>query len=178
MKNSCCFTGHRPKSLPFGYNEEDVRCIKLKKTLAENIEGLIADCGVTHFISGMAMGIDIYAAETVLKLKEKYPFITLECAIPCESQTVKWSDDWCRRYQSILERSDKNTLIQKPYTSYCMMKRNKYMVDSSDFVIAVWNGKKSGTGNTVRYAAGKGKNIIVINPDDMSRSLIVKKNRL
>ena len=34
----------------------------------------------------------------------------------------------------------------------------------ADYILAVWNGCPSGTGNTVRYAHKKGKTIIVINP--------------
>lgn len=38
------------------------------------------------------------------------------------------------------------------------------MVDNSDWVIAVWNGKPSGTGKTVKYAEECGCNIIIILP--------------
>ena len=38
---TCAFTGHRPQNLPFGFNEEDERCIDLKKTLREQIINLI-----------------------------------------------------------------------------------------------------------------------------------------
>lgn len=165
MKKKCCFTGHRPKALPFGYNENEAGCIKLKELLYENIEKLITKNGVTHFISGMAIGVDIYAAEAVLKLKEKYPKITLECAIPCKTQTNKWGKNWRERYSNILSRSDKETLLQMHYTTDCMMKRNEYMVNRSDVVIAVWNGTKSGTGKTVNYAIDNGKKVIIIDPN-------------
>ena len=56
---TCAFTGHRPQNLPFGFNEEDERCIDLKKTLREQIINLIENEGVTHFISGMAIGVDM-----------------------------------------------------------------------------------------------------------------------
>ena len=55
---TCAFTGHRPQNLPFGFNEEDERCINLKKTLREQIINLIENEGITHFISGMAIGVD------------------------------------------------------------------------------------------------------------------------
>ena len=46
-----------------------------------------------------------------------------------------------------------------------MDKRNCYMVDHADFIIAVWDGRPSGTGETVTYARGRnGKSIIVIDP--------------
>jgi uncharacterized phage-like protein YoqJ len=48
-----------------------------------------------------------------------------------------------------------------------MQKRNEYMIDKSDYVIAVWDGSPSGTGNTVRYAKQKNKKILIINPSDL-----------
>ena len=103
---TCAFTGHRPQNLPFGFNEEDERCIDLKKTLREQIINLIENEGVTHFISGMAIGVDMYAAEIVLGLKASYPGITLESAIPCESQAAKWSEALRDRYFDIASKCD------------------------------------------------------------------------
>ncbi len=160
----CCFTGHRPQKLPYGFNEEDVRCVKLKKRLRKEIVKLIKKHNVTRFISGMALGVDIYSAEIVLSLRKKYPHIILECAIPCETQCIKWSESMRDRYYDIISRCDEETLIQKRYTHDCMQKRNEYMIDKSDFVIAVWDGRPSGTGNTVRYAENEGKEIIRIDP--------------
>ena len=53
----CAFTGHRPQSLPFGFNEADERCIALKQKLRDEIIRQIEENGVTHFITGMAIGI-------------------------------------------------------------------------------------------------------------------------
>ena len=82
----CAFTGHRPKGL--GYPESAGRCAALKEKLRSLIIRMIEEEGVTHFISGMAQGVDMYAAEIVLELKKQYPQITLECAIPYERQAV------------------------------------------------------------------------------------------
>ena len=45
-----------------------------------------------------------------------------------------------------------------------MQKRNEYMVDLADKVIAVWNGSTGGTYNCVKYAEKCGKEIIRIVP--------------
>lgn len=134
-----------------------------------SIEGLIIytnEENAIHFISGMAMGIDMICAETVLLLKDKYPEITLECAIPCETQAAKWSERYRDRYFYIVECCDKETMLETHYSSGCMQRRNKYMVDRADFVLAVWNGKPSGTQNTIKYAQITKKKIIYINPND------------
>ncbi len=163
MQKTCCFTGHRPKSLPWGYNETGLKCLAFKIKLKHIIEKQL-DKGVTNFICGMAMGVDLIAAEMIIKLKKRYENISLEAAIPCKNQTNKWSFDYVERYKNILEYCDKVTYISESYTYDCMLKRNKYMVDNSDVVIAVWNGSsRSGTGATIRYANAKNKEVIIIN---------------
>ena len=74
METVCTFTGHRPKKLPWGYNEGDSRCIALKKRIYDVCEA-VASTGVRSFICGMAEGCDLYFAEAVLALKKTYPDI-------------------------------------------------------------------------------------------------------
>lgn len=88
-KQSCCFTGHRPQSLPFRFNENDERCIDLKRRLKDAIIDMITQNGVTHFISGMAIGVDMYAAEIVLELKETYPNIIVGSRYPLRKSIRK-----------------------------------------------------------------------------------------
>ena len=45
-----------------------------------------------------------------------------------------------------------------------MEKRNRYMVDHADLLIAVWDGRPSGTGKTVQYAQQQGKHVLMIDP--------------
>ncbi len=167
---TCCFTGHRPQKL--GYGENSIQCDELKNKLSELIRELIEKEGVTHFISGVALGVDTYAAEIVLSLKAQYPYITLECAIPCETQAIKWNERDRDIYYDILSKCDKETLLQQKYTADCMQRRNEYMVDNSDFVIAVWNGQPSGTGNTVKYAQQNSKSIFLIEPKTMEIKVV------
>lgn len=76
----------------FWYNENSINYLKMKNILKKSIVQLIKTYDVNHFISGMALGVDQYAAEIVLELKKQYPQITLECAIPCETQAIKWTE--------------------------------------------------------------------------------------
>lgn len=163
---TCMFTGHRPQSLPFRFNENDIRCKELKALLASLIREKI-DNGVTHFLSGMALGIDCYAAEIVLELRKEFPSITLEAVIPCANQSSKWSEQQVMRYNKLLEQCDSKIVLQQEYTTDCMEKRNRYMVDHSDCVIAVWNGKNSGTSITVHYATTKKLPITILHPSTL-----------
>jgi uncharacterized phage-like protein YoqJ len=169
-KNTCCFTGHRPPKFPWGYDEEWEDCVKLKLKLACEIEAM-RQKGVTNFISGMAVGVDMWAAEIVLDLKSAYPQDTIKliAAIPYEGQANKWSVEYRERYFDILAQADQEVIFQEHYTKSCMHERNRFMVDNSAYMIAVFNGDKGGTANTLHYAESKGLNIVIINPNDLSR---------
>ena len=156
---TCCFTGHRPQKFSFGFNEQDDRCKNLKKILRERIEYLITQQNVTYFITGMALGVDLFAAEIVMQLKQNYPHIQLECAIPCESQSKRWSKSLQNRYEMILSQCVTQTVLQKYYTSNCMLKRNQYMVDHADIILAIWNGTPGGTEKTIQYAKQQNKRV-------------------
>ncbi len=168
---TCAFTGHRPKGL--GYPESDRRCVALKETLRALIIRMMEEEGVTHFISGMAQGVDMYAAEIVLELKKQHPQITLECAIPYEEQAAHWSAALRDRYFSIAERCDQETMLQTHYTRDCLMKRNKYMVEHADMVLAVCNmRRRSGTRQTVWFAQNRRKPVWLVFPDTLELSVI------
>lgn len=154
----CCVTGSRPQNFPWKYGEGE-QYERYLSDLLEKAEELIED-GVTYFISGGSIGVDMDFAEIILELKRKYPFIKLEIAVPCAKQSLKWQKADKERYNEILDKADVVTVLSQSYTAWCMQKRNEYMVDKSDVVLAVWNGKqKGGTYNTIRYSLRKNKEI-------------------
>ena len=157
---SVCVTGHRPAKLPWGYETDGTEYNKYRKTLKKCIKQYIK-LGYLNFISGMALGVNMDFAELVIDLKDKYK-ITLECAIPCPDQTKMWSQQQIKRYENIIAHADKVTLVNNHYFSSCMFVRNRYMVDCSDIVLAVWNGEENGgTWQTIKYAIVKIKKLIL-----------------
>lgn len=158
---SCCFTGHRPVRLPWGTRERDSRCTALKEEISIRLEG-IYEAGYRHFICGMAIGCDTYFAEAVLALRELHPEISLEAAVPCASQAEKWTASQQERYRRLLEQCDKVTVLQREYTRDCMMRRNRYMVDHASLLLACFDGRPSGTMNTLVYAGRENVQSIII----------------
>lgn len=163
-ETACAFTGHRPKSFPWKYNETAPDCVLLKETLAAQIR-LLADSGVTDWLSGMALGVDLWCAQIVLSLKEKNPALRFHCILPCEGQEVKWPKAEQEQYHSILKRADEVVYVSRDYHPDCMLERNRYMVDRASILLAVYNGTyRSGTAMTVRYAKEQGTKIMIIDP--------------
>jgi len=161
---TCCCTGHRPKGFTFKYGIDEPKHKAYLEQLKQKILLSYREYGITHFVSGMAIGVDLDFAEIVLNLRDAkhYPF-SLECAIPCPNQTLKWSETDKLKYNSLLARADSVNLISERYTHECMLKRNRYMVDKSSVVIAAFNGiEKGGTWYTIKYAKSKNKIIELI----------------
>lgn len=164
IEKCCAFTGHRPRKLPWGYDETDPRCFALKRSLAEQIIQL-ADAGYTDFFSGMAEGADTWTALAVLDLKKENPALRLHCVLPYRGQANQWSASARRLYFSILEKSDDLVYMSRGYSVECMLKRNRYLVDHTACLLAVYNGeRRGGTAMTVRYAQKLGRRIIIMNP--------------
>lgn len=161
---SCAFTGHRPISFPWKYDETDQRCVTLKAVLAEQIAKLTQG-GVSDYYCGMALGVDLWCAQIVLKLKEKNPALRLHCILPCEGQESKWPPSAQGQYHTILSKADEVVYVRRTYTSGCMLERNRYLVERAGVLLAVYNGAyRSGTGMTVRYACKLGRKTIIIDP--------------
>ena len=152
---SCCFTGHRPEKLPWGKEERDPRCICLKERLAQALEEAYRD-GYRHFICGMARGADFYFCEAVLALRKRHPEVRLEAAIPCEEQAARWSDGERERYFSLVEQCDVETMVQPHYDRGCMLRRDRYMVDGADILLAYCTRESGGTAYTIKYAREQG----------------------
>lgn len=159
MQNrTACFTGHRPSKLK-GYSPKDNK--QLLWEIHNCCEYLIRYQDVSIFINGVALGVDQWSAKIVLKLKEKYPHIKLISAVPCLEHSSKWTENSKIDWQDIIDKSDEVKYVtEEKFTPYCMELRNRWMVDKSDIVVAVWDGSAGGTNNCVQYATKNKKRVI------------------
>lgn len=108
--------------------------------------------GYRYFGAGGALGFDTLAAETVLRLKNKYPYIKLILVLPCLSQTKGWNKTDIEKYNFIKAQADKVVYTSQEYTSDCMFKRNRHLVNQSSLCICYLSKNSGGTAYTVAYA--------------------------
>jgi len=161
---SCAITGHRPEKLPWGYDETSEGCRRLRETLVAQIAAL-ANSGVMSFLSGMALGVDQIFAELVLAQRKKNPALELHCILPCMGQDSKWPEPARKRYRSIVQQADMRYYVSREYHKGCMLERDRYLVEHSDCLLAVYDkAQQGGTAATVHYAQQAGRKIIVIDP--------------
>ena len=149
--NTCFFSGHR--KLP------QKKIERIVKRLNEEIDKLI-EKGITHFISGGAIGFDQICASMIISRKQQGADIRLIFALPCHNQDEKWTDRQKQLYRSLLSEADEIVYVSEEYTPDCMKERNFYMVDNSAYCICALIKDISETGQSVRYARTQGLQVI------------------
>lgn len=168
--NIACFTGNRVQRLPFIFEEMNTESTLIKNKLEYEIKRAIAK-GYTHFISTMQLGIAMWAAEIVLRIKEFYPEITLEAILPYENQASHWTENQRDRYFHILSECNYVGYASIHYIPSCNDLANKYIVDKSSLLIAIYDENDKEAMTAVDYAKLKGLELVLI---DISS--IIKKS--
>lgn len=136
---TCAFTGHRELF-------EDFSQAALKAQIQACME-----MGVTTFFSGMAMGFDMIAVQLVLELKSQYPDVRIVACVPCLEQEKYYSDEDKKQYAKLLKQADEVVVLSEQYFRGCMQKRDRYMADRADVLIAYCRKTTGGTAYTVQY---------------------------
>ncbi|MCC8015786.1 MAG: DUF1273 domain-containing protein [Eubacterium sp.] len=145
---NCCITGHRDLT---GKDEAIIKQMLIKEIL------LAIQEGYTTFISGFADGIDQMFAQIVIDLKQEHKLF-LEAALPYANRLTN------SKVKRLLTQCDGIKVVCNEYNPDCFMLRNRYMVEQSSRVIAVYDGRdKGGTLFTMRYAHVMDRDVKVIN---------------
>lgn len=151
---TCCFTGHRPEKL-----QKSVHSIRA--ALQNEIEFALSD-GYTIFLTGMSRGVDLWAAELVLKYRCIHPPIKLFCAIPFCGFEKNWSKEWQSQYCRVLSQADRHRFFSPSFCYASYHERNRWMVDHSSRVIGVYRSGTGGTFQTLAYAKEQNRTLRIL----------------
>lgn len=158
---SCAFTGHRPRSFSFGYDETHPAFLALRERMKNCIVQAL-NAGCRRFYCGMAEGVDLWCAEIVLQTGSHYdPKPELIAVVPFMGQDKTMREPFYKRYHLVMRSAKERYLVSPEYHKDCFRKRNRFLVDSCDALIAVYLSDEplSGTMQTVHYAERKGRKI-------------------
>ena len=121
--------------------------------------------GARTFVSGMAVGFDMAAAEAVLGLRARYADVRLVCAVPFEGQEARFPAADRERYARLLAAADERVTVCPRYAPGCYARRNDYLVDRAGVLVAWYDGSSGGTRYTLRRALRRGREVVNLCPE-------------
>ncbi len=140
------FTGHR------------TYCGEAAAALQRAVETLYTE-GCRTFLSGMAAGFDMAAAETVLACRDRLPGLRLVAVVPFEGHINRFSNSDRERFGRIVAAADETTVLSTRYHRGVYMQRNDYLVSHAARLVAWFDGSPGGTFYTLRRALQAGRRI-------------------
>ncbi len=154
---TAAFSGHRtpkiagaPSLFPIADTLEVVG-----QRLEDALRRAVAD-GYTTFLSGMAEGFDLAAAEAVLRMRDGGAEVKLVAVVPFRGQAAGFADDVRARYYEVIRRADRVEMLHESYFAGCFHRRNDFLVENASRLICYYNGAEGGTRYTVRRAQQAG----------------------
>ena len=138
-RTSVAFTGHR--------TYRGAAADALRRTVGE-----LYALGFRNFLSGMAVGFDLAAAEAVLELRERAPGVRLVAAVPFRGQEMRFSPADRERFRRVLAEADSVEVLAPAYHRGCYAVRNDFLVDNARVLVAWYDGSPGGTLHTVSRA--------------------------
>lgn len=122
---------------------------EIRERLEREVEQLILD-GATMFFHGGYGQFDHMAASVVWRLKGKYPHIESVLVLPYLDRAVDAS----------IYDSTTYPPLEKVPRKYAIARRNRWMVENSDVIIAFVRHSWGGAAVTLEYAERKGLRVI------------------
>lgn len=170
MTRACAITGHRPTRFKFKYNEDYSLCKKIKRTMMEQFKRLHDEEKILRFYVGGALGVDMWAGEIILRLKETpgYEDIELVVVLPFRGHDRNWDVRSRKRLEFLIKHSVESIIAGERDCRGSYIQRNCYMVDHAEYLLAIYDNNQnlqSGTMQMVRYAKKKSIPMIFIDPD-------------
>ena len=135
----CAVIGQNPMRFPWGFDEEDDRCRKLKIALAQQIM-MLRQNGVSQFLTACDCGVGLYAAELVNGLRATTDHdLMLICYTPHEEQATKWAPYLRERYFTMLEKCTYISAVCEVGAPDAQLRAYKKIIDLADVMLAVYD---------------------------------------
>ena len=170
----CAVMGQHPLRFPWGFDEEDASCIKMKIELAQQIMAL-RQRGVSQFLVACDCGVGLYAAEIVNGLRMTDHDLMLICCTPHEEQATKWAPYLRERYFTMLEQCTHISAVCPVGTPDAQLQAYKKIIDLADVVLCVSDTDapaSSGAEDAALTYALAQKPLVLLHPTELTTMCI------
>ena len=171
----CAIIGQHPMSFPWGFDEEDESCGKMKMELAQQIM-VLRQNGVSQFLVACDCGVGLYAAEIVNGLRTTDRDLMLLCYTPHEEQATKWAPYLRERYFGVLEKCTYISAVCEVGAPDAQLQAYKKIIDLADVVLCVYDTDIPATSGAedraLAYAEGQHKSLLLLHPTELTTKQI------
>ena len=171
----CAVMGQHPLRFPWGFDEEDASCAKMKMELAQQIMAL-RQSGVSQFLVACDCGVGLYAAEIINGLRTTDRDLMLLCYTPHEEQATKWAPYLRERYFDVLEKCTCISAVCEVGAPDAQLHAYKKIIDLADVVLEVYDRDTPPAGSAedraLAYAEGQRKSLLLLHPTELTTKQI------
>lgn len=155
MLTRLIITGYRPHELGI-FNDKHPGIPIIKKALEENLRRLL-DEGLQWVIISGQQGIETWAAEVVIDLKNEFPILKYAIITPFLEQEKKWKDDKQAKYYAITGKADFVTSVtKKSYEApWQFIEKDKFNIQNTDGILLVYDEENEGSPKYIKRLAEK-----------------------
>ena len=171
----CAIIGQHPMRFPWGFDEEDESCGKMKMELAQQIM-VLRQNGVSQFLVACDCGVGLYAAEIINGLRTTDRDLMLLCYTPHEEQATKWAPYLRERYFDVVEKCTYISAVCEVGAPDAQLQAYKKIIDLADVVLGVYDvdisAAASAEDRALAYAEGQHNSLVLLHPTELTTKQI------
>lgn len=165
-------TGYKQHELGI-FDEKNPGIRFIKKALENRFRALL-DEGLEWVIVSGQLGVETWAAEVVLDMKEEFPQLKYAVLTPFLEQEKRWNETKQENYRMIIDQADfHRSLTSKPYEApWQFIEKNKFFLRNSDGILILYDEETDGSPKFIkkeaeRYAEKSDYQVLTITGDDL-----------
>ena len=148
-------SGYRPHELGI-FNDKHPGIPIIKKAI-ENELRILFDEGLEWVVISGQQGVETWAAEVIIELKNEYPNIKYSVITPFLEQEKNWNEQKQQKYHYIVSKADFVTSVTKrPYEApWQFIEKDKFIIQNTDGILLVYDEDNEGSPKYVKKLAQK-----------------------
>ncbi|OAH58025.1 hypothetical protein AWH48_01545 [Domibacillus aminovorans] len=153
MLKTLLLSGYKSHELGI-WDTKNPGIIIIKTAIEKQLRTLVED-GLEWVIIGGQPGVELWAAEVVLELKNEFSELKLGVLMPFLEQEKNWKEERKEHYQTIIDQADfVDVVSKKPYIAPWQFKaRDEFSLDHTDALLLVYDEEKEGSPKFLKEAA-------------------------
>ncbi|HWO76349.1 MAG TPA: DUF1273 domain-containing protein [Bacillus sp. (in: firmicutes)] len=144
MKVVYC-TGY--KGFELGIFQKDHDAVRYIKKAFEKELRLLLDEGLEWVLSSGQIGVELWALEAAISLRQEFPTLKVGVIEPFQGQSQKWNEANQNWYNEVIGNLDYvNSLYHQPYKGPYMFRRHQeFIIHKSDGALILYDPEREGT---------------------------------